>query len=349
VKFSTDPKLIVKARQLILHRPNLNVLSSEHEGSYSPLVQLLEAELKRREAAGNLLLPDLSALANQTIGIFSDYGGESSGNYYTYSFLLCAWGSLSRFKREMKRVRTKFAMGSKEIEFKDFRMAMIKNALPAYLDVLDGYVPGLLFTLIVDKRIVSVFGPQDKSTKTALARMLAEIGFGEPTPTVAEKVLRVVHTSAFLTALLGHEAQKIFWMSDHDAICANAEMHNRLLALFHNVLGLYTTCKFGLIGGARPFDERSTDYLDLLSAADIAAGSVGEYFTRRDIVGEQNVSVKEGAEEVLKWLGHDALGLKKLCVIIRPGDDATILSGTVEFSPKAIPETVTYLPIHLCR
>jgi hypothetical protein len=349
MKFSTDPQLIAKARELILHRPNLNVLRAEYEGSYSPLVQVLEAELKKREAAGNLLLPDLSALANQTIGIFSDYGGESSGNYYTYSFLLCAWGSLAPFKREMNKVRAKFVMGSKEIEFKDFGMAIIKNALPTYLGVLDGYVPGLLFTLIVDKRLGSLFGPADKSTTRDLARILDENGFGKTTPSVAEKVLRVVHTSAFLTGLLGHEGQKIFWMSDHDAICANAEMHNRLLALFRNVLGLYTTCNFGLIGGGRPFEERSTDVLDLLSAADITAGSVGQYFTGRDNVGEQNVCVKEGAEEVLKWLGHDGLGLKKLCVIMHPGNDATILSGTVEFTPKTIPGTVTYLPIHLCR
>ena len=302
MKFSTDPKLIAKARELILHRPNLNVLRAEHEGGYSPLVQVLEAELKKREAAGNLLLPDLSALANQTIGIFSDYGGESDGNYYTYSFLLCSWGSLAPFKREMKKLRSKCAMGSKEIEFKDFGMAIIKNALPAYLGVLDGYVPGLLFTLIVDKRLVSVFGPQDKSTTKALARLLDEKGFGKPTPRVAEKVLRVVHTAAFLTALLGPEGQKIFWMSDHDAICANAEMHNRLLALFHNVLGLYTTCKFGLIGGGRPFDERSTDFLDLLSAADIVAGSVGQYFTGRTMWASNKSASKKAQKRFLSGL-----------------------------------------------
>jgi len=349
MKFSTDPELIAKARKLILHRPNLNVLRAEQEGNYSPLVRAIQTELKRREAAGNLLLPDLSALANQTIGIFSDYSGDSAGNYYTYSFLVCAWGSLAPFKREMKKVRAKFAMGSKEIEYKDFGMAIIKNALPAYLDVLNGYVPGLLFTLVVDKRLVSLFGPQEKSTTRAVARLLDEKGFGETTPRVAEKVMRVVHTATFLTALLGHEGQKILWMSDHDEICANAEMHDRLLAVFHNVLGLYTTHKFGLIGGGRPFEERDTDFLDLLSAADIAAGVVGQYFTGRDNVGEQNVCLKEGAEKVLGWLGQDGLGLKKFSVILHPGDNGTILHGTVEITPKKIPETVTYLPIELCR
>jgi hypothetical protein len=119
--------------------------------------------------------------------------------------------------------------------------------------------------------------------------------------------------------------------------------------MFHNVLGLYTARQFGLIGGALPFSERSTDFLDLLSVADIVAGSVGQYFTSRDELGEQNVRVKDGAEKVLVWLGHDGLALKKFCVQLVLGDDGTVRFGAVEFQPKQTPDSVTFLPIHLCR
>jgi hypothetical protein len=349
MKFSFDPELIAKAREIILHRPNLNVLSAEREAEYSPLVRSMEGEFKKRHAAGKLLLPDLSALANQTVGIFSDYSGESIGNYDTYSFLICAWGSLGPFRQQMQQVREKCAMGSKEIEFKDFGMGTIQRALPSYLETLNGYVPGLLFTLVIDKRLVSLFGARDRSTARALAKILEERGFGARKPLVAEKVMRVIHTAAYLTALLGHEGQKIFWMTDHDSICPTPEMHNRMLELFHNVLGLYTSTKFGLIGGARPFAERSTDYLDLLSATDIAAGAVAQYFTGRDEVGEHDVCVKPGAEKVLQWLGLDAWALKKLCVMISAGDNGAILSGTVECASRQMPETATFLPTQLCR
>jgi hypothetical protein len=349
MNFSFDPELIAKARQIILHGPNLNVLRPEHEGQYSPLVVAIETELKKREAAGLLLLPDLSALANSTVGIFSDYSGEGGGNYLTYSFLICAWGSLDTFRDKMKRLRAQFALGDKEIEFKDFRMGAMRNALPAYLDLLNGYVPGLLFTVVVERRILSLFGPQDKSTGVALSGRLEQQGFGKLKPQIAEKAFRIVHTAAFLTALLGHEGQKIFWMSDHDAICTDTAAHERLLQLFHNVLTLYTTRQFGLIGGARPFSERSTDFLDLLSATDIVAGTLGQYFTGRDEVGEQNVCVKEGAEKILVWLGHDGLALKKLCIQLCLGDDGTIRHGAVQFKPKQAPDSVTFLPIHLCR
>jgi hypothetical protein len=349
MNFSFDPELITKARQLILHRPNLNVLRPEHEGQYSPLVVAIETELKKRDAAGLLLLPDLSALANSTVGIFSDYSGEGAGNYLTYSFLICAWGSLDTFRREMKKLRASCALGNKEIEFKDFGMGVVRNALPAYLDLLNGYVPGLLFTIVVDRRVLSLFGPQDRSTGVALSQRLEEQGFGKLKPRIAEKAFRVVHTAAFLTALLGHEGQKIFWMTDHDDICPDANAHNHLLALFHNVLSLYTARQYGLIGGALPFSERSTDFLDLLSAADIVAGSIGQYFTGRDEVGEQNVCVKEGAEKVLVWLGHDGLALKKMCIQLCLGDGGTIRFGAIEFNPKQTPDTVTFLPVHLCR
>ena len=180
MKFSFDPELISKARQLILHEPNLNVLKPEYQGQYSPLVVAIEAELKRRDAAGLLLLPDLSALANTTVGIFSDYGGEDkSSNYLTYSFLMCAWGSLDMFRGKMKQLRADCGLGDKEIEFKDFGMGVVRKALPLYLDLLNGYVPGLLFTVLVEKRVLSVFGPQDRSTGGALSKRLEEQGFHE--------------------------------------------------------------------------------------------------------------------------------------------------------------------------
>ena len=349
MNFSFDPELIAKARQLILHEPDLNVLKPRNEGQYSPLVVAIEAELKKREAAGLLLLPDLSALANTTVGIFSDYSGEGAGTYLTYSFLMCGWGSLEPFRLRMKELRKSSSLGSKEIEFKDFGMGSIRAALPAYLDLLNGYVPGLLFTLVVDKRIQSLFGPQDRSTGIALSQGLEKDGFGKLKPRIAEKAFRVVHTAAFLTALLGHQGQKIFWMTDHDAICPDEQADNRLLALFRDVLSLYSSRDFGLIGGARPFSERSTDYLDLLSATDIVAGSAAQYFTSRDQIGEKSAFVKEGAEKILVWLGHDGLALKKFCVQLTLGDDGMIRFGTVEFRPKQTPDTVTFLPIHLCR
>jgi hypothetical protein len=349
MKFITDPAVIARARQLILHDPDLNVLRPTAEGEYAALVQRIEADLKRRSAEGKLLLPDLSALANRSVGIFSDYSGEGAGDYFTYSFLVCAFNTLGAFRAEMKRLRAAFDLGTKEIAFKHFGMGQVRRMLPAYLAALNGYVPGLLFTLVIDKRIPSVFGPPDKASRQQITRRLQEFGFDKAKPKTIEKLLRVTHIAAYLTALLALDGQKIFWMSDHDEICANKAMHDDLLKVFQNVLALYTTKTFPLLGGALPFADRDIGYLDLLSAADVTAGSLAQYFTDRDAVGEEAARVKEGAEQVLLWLCHDGLGLKKLSLLMRLGDDGTLVSGPIDFTPKVIREGVNFLPIELCR
>jgi hypothetical protein len=54
-----------------------------------------------------------------------------------------------------------------------------------------------------------------------LVKLLEDMGLGGREPREVEKLLRIVHMVAYLIALLGVDGQKIFWMSDHDAICAN--------------------------------------------------------------------------------------------------------------------------------
>src|SRR4029077_2627973 len=126
-------------------------------------------------------------------------------------------------------------------------------------------------------------GPQEKSTYDFIVQTLAEHGLGKRKRHVAEKLVRIVHLSAFLIGLLAHNNQKIFWMTDHDAICANNELHQQTLNLFQRVLGLYArpSYNFPLIAGARPFPERNLQMLDLLSITDVVAGSLAHYLSQR--------------------------------------------------------------------
>lgn len=105
------------------------MLAPENEGKYSPLVVAIETELKKRHAAGLLLLPDSGALANSTVGIFSDYSGEeSTGKYFTYSFLICSWGSLAPFKKVMRELRAEYKLERRRSSSKILRWA--SSAMP---------------------------------------------------------------------------------------------------------------------------------------------------------------------------------------------------------------------------
>jgi hypothetical protein len=71
--------------------------------------------------------------------------------------------------------------------------------------------------------------------------------------------------------------------------------------------------------------------IDLLSAADVAAGSVAEYLTKLDLHRPDDILVKEGSDSVLCWLAQDGVGLKKITLLLRRAHNDTIEAGTVEF------------------
>jgi hypothetical protein len=242
-------------------------------------------------------------------------------------------------------VRHQHGLGTKEIAFKDFRMGQLRRSLPGYLAALN-MLPGFLFTLAIDKRLPSVFGPRGKETRELIARALTEAGLGERKHDVNEKLLRVVHIAAFLVGLLAHDDQKVFWMTDHDAISATPEMHQKTLTLFQRVLGLYARngYHFPLINGALPFVDRDLMTLDLLSATDIVAGSLDQYLTQKESVSAADIRVKHGCDLVLQWLTHDGIGLKKMNVIVRPAENGTVEAASLEFR-LATPPAGIFIPV----
>lgn len=342
-------KLTELAESLVLKTPNLNVLRPEYVREISPLTQLLQEQLKKKQARNELLLPDLRALGNETVSIFSDYSGEGSGAYHTYSFLVCAWNNTFPFGQRMEVVREKRGLGSKEIEFKDFRLGQLRRALPEYLNLLNNIVPGFLLTVAVHKSLHSLFGPNEKSTAEFIVQTLEASGLGAWKHGVAEKLVRIVHMTAFLVGLLAHDGQKIFWMSDNDSVCANEELHNHALGLLQRVLGLYgnPNYHYPLLSGAVPFAQRDLHTLDLLSATDVVAGSIEHFLSLSDSGAPVETSLKPGVETVLRWLANDGIALKKMTVTLRPGSEGQIQATTLEFDLGQVPDGVTIIPVSM--
>jgi hypothetical protein len=342
-------KITEFANKLAWKQPDLTVLKPEFSGQYPLVAEAMQLHIKASDWPKRLVLPDLRAFNNETVAIFTDYGGESKkAKFLTYSTLVCGWNLTHRFLEMMEIVRHQHGLGTKEIAFKDFRMGQVQRSLPGYLTALD-MVPGFLFTLAIDKRLTSLFGPQGKETRELIARALAEAGLGERKPEVNEKLLRVVHVAAFLAGLLAHDGQKLFWMTDHDAISPTCEMHEKTLTLFQRVLGLYARkgYSFPLMGAALPLEERSLIMLDLLSATDIVAGSLDQYMSQMQSVPIADIKVKQGCDLVLQWLTRDGIGLKKMNVIIRPGQKTAIEAATLEFNLKNPPQGSTFIPVSM--
>jgi hypothetical protein len=346
-----DPALIAQLRkhaeEHIWKNPDVVVLRKEHLERYSVLVKAIQNCILASHRRRKLILPDLEAFNNGTVGVFSDYSGESTGKYHTYSFLTYAYDGTLRFSEQMKALRASTGLAQKEIAFKDFGMGQMQRALPKYLEIANSFVPGFLLTVVVDKRLTSLFGSNERSTQRELAKALVDNDLGTWKPEIAEKLTRIVHICAFLVGLLASSGQKIFWMSDNDAICANEALHRHMLNLFANSLSLYTDpeCYFPTVGGATPFKECDLETLDLLSITDVVSSSVEHYLTKNYDTRSADEKMKPGAEKVIQWLAHDGIGLKKMNVLIQPGHAGKVKASTLEFKLQSPPADATIVPV----
>jgi hypothetical protein len=304
-------RLIRFANQLVLKRVPLPLLRRPNpESQFSSLIESVDHLLTESHRQRKLLLPNLAAFNNKDIGVFSDYSGEGSGRYFVYSVLVCGMNMRLSFENRAAVARAESDLGGKEIAFKDLNMGQMRRTLPGFLEAAD-QLPGFLCTVAVEKGIRSVFGSEVDASRQ-LAQVLEDAGVGSRPPKTAEKMMRVVHLVSYLTALLGHDQQNIFWMTDNDEICPTPTQHHSLLEVFARVLPLYRqpNSQFGIIGGATPFEERDVPLNDLLSLPDLVAGTLGDYLTKRDQQPD-NILVKEAAGDIFLWLTRPGVGLKK--------------------------------------
>ena len=318
------------ARAVTLKPDDLPPLKALPGKQFPWFIKLMHEILASKARAGNLLLPNMQASGNKSVGVYSDYGGEHSGSsFYTYSILLtntnpleCSW---------LGELRQRYGLGTTEIAFKNLSFGPADRALSAYLANVDLSVVGLLCTLVVDKGLRSLFGAMGHN-KNSLTKLLKESNLGEWKIAPAEKLFRVTTIIAYLLGLLGDDEQRLFWMTDHDAISPNAPKHREALDLLSRILPHYNQNSYKVYGGARPFEHTIENggmyFTDFLSITDLAAGALEQYFSSDRKTQGRPVG-KEGSDKVLRWLAHQGVGLKKQTFLITiPGT----ASDTIEVS-----------------
>jgi hypothetical protein len=107
-------------QKVTMREPQVSVLNSEIYDQYILTVKAIDSCLKNKLESKKLLLPELRTYGNETIAIYSDYGGESSDSkFFTYSFLVCGWNHSFAFQEFMNDLRAKYKLNDKEISFKD--------------------------------------------------------------------------------------------------------------------------------------------------------------------------------------------------------------------------------------
>ena len=341
--------LIDFANKSTLKSPRLPLGPDIPEGVPPLFIQVVDSVLTRSHETRKLLLPNLQEHV-ESICVFSDYGGEHKGSkYQSYSVLVAGWNALYYFFDQMLRIRHEYGLDNpyKEIAFKSFNYGQLRAALPEILRVADFLLPGLLFTLVVDRRIPTILSDNSEATRKTVQKLLQATGFDVWKEKVTEKALRVSHLAAYLTALLARDGHKVFWMTDHDEIAAKDEMHKKLSELYYRLLDYYSNgMDFEIVGYGLPLrrdPSTGRDLSDLLSMCDLAAGALASFFS--DSVDGEPEDFKSSTNEILKWLCHDGLGLKKVVMMIEIHEEAGLSGHLVELKEKEPSKDFVLVPV----
>ena len=242
-----------------------------------------------------------SAARGRQLAMFADFGGQHRRQAYeTYSFLICDRDRLQRWFADQTMFRERVLPSRRRMAFKSMNDHHRRRALIPFLNMSDA-IDGWLVTFMVSVRGGSMFS--------------ADMGNGEAAalvsswrPAVREKLMRILHFSAFLMSGLSLPQQDVLWVIDQDDIAATDSQLTRLTQLFETVAGQYLSHDLRHLRCATTgSDDGSLVLEDLASICDLAAGGLCELATSMAIddrfpVGRITQSVPKGLSWKSQWI-----------------------------------------------
>ncbi len=318
---------------------------SLQKGIVTPIFELLNNSLLHRHKRKQLLLPNFCEA--ESVMIFSDYSGEAPDSRYSvYSFLFADYNAAGIFAKGMTDIRNKYFSDniSKEIAFKDSHYGPINRSIDEYLYFANNFLNGLVFTLIVDKSITSLIAADNTAGLKILAELCSKNDLGNWKPKVLEKGARILYIIAYFCKLLVPDDKKIFWMTDADSIMPNRDKAEKMAKMLQNCLNsLEKPPEYDTIGFSMEpfvFEEDKYKFRDILSIADLVAGSVEHYFTRKD--AHETLTINAVAKKTLTWLSEQGVGLKKLNFIIKK-DNNQFSGSFIDFNADVPIKNARYI------
>jgi len=313
-----------------LNRPEFGVVDSISES------------VRKEERLDPHLLVSVSR--GPTLAVVSDYAGDNSTfGFHSYSFLLADLAFAWYWDEVRRALRRSVLKDGRRLSYKKLQSDENRaRCLVPFLRAANS-IPGLLITLLVDKRVKSLFKPD------------LDLGFPEAVPrnrwraAQFEKLMRIAHFSALLISGLVGDQQRVLWVSDQDEIVPNNDRHIDACKLFGHVLGHYLNCDVGRCQFATTRgDDGSLVLEDLATLPDLSAGALAELVSWMAKAGclastsvlapmSQDISMK--ARALVNWLADGRFTLKKLAFVIEHGPgDAVVLKRLRLFPEELTPE-----------
>jgi len=252
--------------------------------------------------------------------LFSDYSGEHpEAKYIAYSFLLIRDKDLECWESARRSLRRQYLRDGRRMSYKGLGDQQRNQALLPFLRLADK-LHGLLFTVLVDRRIKSFFVHEGRLDSTSVE------GFENWSSMSLEKFIRIIHLASLFIAGLSREGQDVLWFTDDDDIAANETRLHKLVDSFAKISSHYLThhLRHLRIGTSRS-DTGNRSIEDLLALPDLAAGAASTAIgPMRDLPGfpcsrlvmPPRPATPEKAKFIMGWLSESESFLKRLLFVI---------------------------------
>ncbi len=307
------------------------------EGHWNPLdeprfgfMNVLSESIKQMEAKYPDLLPDIRS--GSIIFVGSDYGGQHDfAQYQSLSFLFADLERCAIWERRRRQIRQHMLRDRRRMSYKRLGDRRRKRAVLQWLEAANS-IPGLLTTILVEKRIESLFSQEGKLQM----RDPKFKDYANWNAAAFEKLLRVVHFVGFFIAGLSAPNQDVLWITDEDDIVANEDRLREVVKLFANVSSHYLTHDLRHVRiGTTKSDSGTRDLEDLVSIPDFAAGALSELLTeysRIGIIPKSEVGfpppkdLSKKARVVMNWFADHTQPLKRMVYLVEEEKESKRLS-----------------------
>jgi len=313
----------------MIHLPLIERKWSPLDDKKFGLMNTFSENIKQIEAMHPDLLPDLRD--GSTIFIGSDFSGQHKlARYETLSFLFADIEKCNEWENIRQQLRKKYLSDGRRMSYKNLKDSKKRNILIQFLNAADN-IPGLLFTILIDKEIGSLFTFENHIDMDNPEY----IKFKHWKRNTFEKLLRVIHFVSFFLNGLSRENQDVIWFIDEDEIVPNEDRLREFVKIFAQISSHYLKHNLrNLRIGTTKSDTGRRDIEDLVSVTDIAAGALCQVLTDYSksgvVPGSQILTplmhpLPSKTKEIMLWLSDNSLRLKKIVYEIKQDDKSTKL------------------------
>ena len=260
---------------------------------------------------------------SENLIIASDYGGDHKGcRFRAFSFLLASLDALGGWLKAREQFRLRYLRDGRRMSFTQLGDRYRRAALPKFLEIAET-IPGNLATVLIDRRIQSIFSGRDDLDNAQLATLRAA-GWSANS---LERLATITHFVAFFLAGFSRAGQNVLWVSDEDEIAANETRQKQLTEIFGIVASNYLphNLRHARIGTTHS-DNGSLELEDLGAIPDLAAGALSEIYSAYSdqnalpsgavvVPVPQTVSWK--SRQIMNWLSQDINLLSKIVFVFQ--------------------------------